>query len=342
MIKAYRPAINDKILKSATKYFTEALSSGNILFGDNVKEIERRISEIIGVNHCIMFNSATTAIYSVINFDSQRAITIPAINFVSLQDMAFALDKEVFYEHRDETLIGNTIPYYGSTWHTPLGGSVSRAFKVMNDEYVDGSQAFLCKDAFGNMIGSKGKATVFSFTFNKLLSAGEGGCVVTNDDELAKDLRAFRDHQRTEDRTVGAGGTNFRPNELGCSLLLAQLENLDYIKESLKKSHLLYRESIDDILVGGSCNHTRVMVKLPEGIDRDQVLSELLEAEIECPTPVMSFSASRLYGNEDEEIEDYEWDRYICLPQYMDISEDDVNAVCVEYNKIISKLKEAK
>jgi UDP-4-amino-4,6-dideoxy-N-acetyl-beta-L-altrosamine transaminase len=93
----------------------------------------------------------------------------------------------------------------------------------------------------GGMVGGAGGAdmTVFSLHPVKAMTTGEGGLVTTEDDELARRLRAFRTHGLTRDQVVAeptegawrydmeALGFNYRITDFQCALGLSQLERLD-------------------------------------------------------------------------------------------------------------------
>jgi dTDP-4-amino-4,6-dideoxygalactose transaminase len=90
--------------------------------------------------------------------------------------------------------------------------------------YFDAAHAFGCA-VDGVRIGNFGRAEVFSFHQNNILNAGEGGCISTNDDELAASLRTMRS-------TAGAGKpvevnmtVNGRMSEAQCAIALMSLED---------------------------------------------------------------------------------------------------------------------
>ncbi len=66
--------------------------------------------------------------------------------------------------------------------------------------------------------GSFGVAEVFSLTPSKLVTAGEGGVVTTDDQDLARELRNFRNYGKGEDGRFGSHGMSARPTELAACL----------------------------------------------------------------------------------------------------------------------------
>jgi dTDP-4-amino-4,6-dideoxygalactose transaminase len=79
-------------------------------------------------------------------------------------------------------------------------------------------------------VGTHGALGTFSFQMSKLLTCGEGGIVITDDDDLARRLRSVHDCGRREGEWFYAHfeyGSNFRMSEWQGAVLSAQLERLD-------------------------------------------------------------------------------------------------------------------
>ncbi len=98
----------------------------------------------------------------------------------------------------------------------------------------------------GKMLGNFGKMAAFSFDYYKIITAGEGGAIVTNDEELYEKAHKYSDHGHDhQGEARGAEqhpilGYNFRGSELGAAVVLAQLRKLPYMIEKQKKNqHLL-------------------------------------------------------------------------------------------------------
>ena len=104
----------------------------------------------------------------------------------------------------------------------------------------------------GNPIGSWGDISILSFQYNKLLTCGEGGVLLTNREDLFKKAYYFHDlgMMRYESKSDPLGlnaiksiGVNYRFNELQAAILLGQLRKKNKILKNLKKNyHLLLQE----------------------------------------------------------------------------------------------------
>ncbi|HUU82450.1 MAG TPA: DegT/DnrJ/EryC1/StrS family aminotransferase [Phycisphaerae bacterium] len=91
----------------------------------------------------------------------------------------------------------------------------------------DGAQAHgaLCR---GRKVGSIGDVGAFSFYGNKIITTGEGGIVVTDDDRIAERARLLRNQAFTSERFVHhAVGYNYRMTNVQAAIGLAQCERLE-------------------------------------------------------------------------------------------------------------------
>jgi dTDP-4-amino-4,6-dideoxygalactose transaminase len=154
----------------------------------------------------------------------------------------------------------------------------------------------------GKPLGSWGTAGAFSFFSNKNLSTGEGGMVVTSDDDIAARLRLLRSHgmtTQTLDRHKGhaftydvmLAGYNYRMDEVHAALGSVQLAKLEAKNQKRKELVRHYRSAIaasgidvvvpfSSVPVDDSSCHIFVVL-LPDGVDRASVMKKLAEERIQ-------------------------------------------------------------
>ena len=145
----------------------------------------------------------------------------------------------------------------------------------------------------GRHLGTFGVAGAFSFFSNKNLAVGEGGAVVTDDDQLAERVRLLRSHGMTTltwDRHRGhaagydvvALGFNYRIDEPRAALLTARLARLDAETARRRELDARYRERLPAGVTptAGPAHHIFTVV-LEEGVDRDGVRAALRERGIQ-------------------------------------------------------------
>ncbi len=166
----------------------------------------------------------------------------------------------------------------------------------------------------GGHLGTLGIGGCFSFFPNKNMTTGEGGMVVTNDDQLAEKVRLLRSHAMTSltwDRHEGHAqsydvvdlGYNYRIDELRSALGRVQLARLDKGNARRREITALYRELLAELAPSVTVpfqNHPGISachimpVILPEGSDRlafmEYMKSQGIQTSIHYP-PIHTFSA---------------------------------------------------
>lgn len=98
-------------------------------------------------------------------------------------------------------------------------------------------------------VGSIGKAGIFSFYGNKIITTGEGGMVVTDDKDLADNMRILRDHgQNLQKRYYHEViGFNYRMTNMQAAVGLAQLERVEMFLEQKNKIAAYYDKHLENI-----------------------------------------------------------------------------------------------
>jgi len=94
-------------------------------------------------------------------------------------------------------------------------------------------------------VGSLGRAGVFSFYGNKIITTGEGGMITTDDDELARRLRFLKDHGMSPERRYYHSelAFNYRMTNMQAALGVAQLERIEQFIERKREIAQWYREA---------------------------------------------------------------------------------------------------
>jgi 8-amino-3,8-dideoxy-alpha-D-manno-octulosonate transaminase len=106
----------------------------------------------------------------------------------------------------------------------------------------------------GGMLGTLGDASITSFDFGKVLTTGEGGMIITNNEMIFKKAREYSDHghelnpafPRGED-TRSMSGVNFKMTELQGAIGLVQLKKMDYIIARQRENKNRIKKALSDI-----------------------------------------------------------------------------------------------
>lgn len=195
----------------------------------------------------------------------------------------------------------------------------------------------------GQVVGSIGDVASFSFFGNKIITCGEGGMVVTNDDELAAAMRQLKGQGVDPKRRYWFPivGYNYRMTNIQAAIGLAQLEKVDW--------HLAQRRRIVDTYRKHLGNKSDIMIQpeMPECInsywmtsallgdglpDRDLVMQRMFDQGIETrpffpPMHTLPIYESRGTG-QSFPVADKVSIRGLNLPSSGNLTEDDIKYVC--------------
>ncbi|MBU1626090.1 DegT/DnrJ/EryC1/StrS family aminotransferase [bacterium] len=100
----------------------------------------------------------------------------------------------------------------------------------------------------GKKVGAIGDIGVFSFYGNKNITTGEGGMLVTNNDEYAKKARLLRDQGFDDPRFIHkVRGFNYRMTNIQAAIGLAQTEKIEYAVNRKREIAFLYSDLLKDV-----------------------------------------------------------------------------------------------
>jgi dTDP-4-amino-4,6-dideoxygalactose transaminase len=210
--------------------------AGSLTGGPEVEALEREWEQYFKVKHAIAVNSATSGLY-VAGGLLDDSIGIPALTM--------SASKYAFYENY-WAIVDTDIEddfYCIKDFKYPYTVAVD----LFGQPYdVERSKGFIIEDA-AQAIGAKykdkycgtlGDIGVFSLNHHKHITCGEGGVVVTDDDELARKIRLLRNHGEVVDDEIN--GLNLRMTELQAAVARVQLTKLEgFLKERLDRINFL-------------------------------------------------------------------------------------------------------
>ncbi len=241
--------------------------------GNEILEFEEKISEYIGTEYALTFNSGTSAMHALLlaNGISQGdEVIVPSFTFIATANAPlFVKAKPVFAEIEDKTYgldpedlkeritlkTKAIIPV-----HYAGCPCLIKEIKEIAEDY----NLFLFEDAaesFGGkvknqMVGSFGDAGILSFCQNKIITTGEGGAIVTNSKELYEKLKLIRSHGRLETQDYFASsenmdyvtlGYNFRMSTIAAALGISQIKKVNKIIEMRRNKAAYMTERLSQI-----------------------------------------------------------------------------------------------
>ena len=279
----------------------QALISGQLTLGAIGRELEERFAAHHGAKHAIAVNSGTSAIEIPLRALGVRGkeVLVPANTFfatgaavvaaggrpkfVDCDPATMAVDVESVRTSIGPDTVGLIVVH--------IGGLVTpdiRALKALCDEHG----LFLFEDAahaHGSTLddqaaGTFGVAGSFSFYPTKVITAAEGGIIVTDDDHIAEEARVYRD-QGKAGFTANVHthlGYNWRMSEPHAAIAVSQLARLDEFIAHRQHIAKVYDEGLSELSLtplvipaDASCNYYKYIAYLPEGIDRAELKKTL-------------------------------------------------------------------
>ena len=228
---------------------------------------------------------------------------------------------------------------------------------VLIEDACEGFGGHVTTPKGNRAIGSFGRAGVFGFYPNKQITTGEGGMIVTDDDNFAAFCRSLRNqgrdgmdwlaHQRL--------GYNYRLPELNAALGVVQCERLEEILNARRRAARLYMERLMTnrfLILPTLADDTHVswfvfVVRLNdlfEAGDRDAVMQELRNQKIGCnnyfpPIHLQPYMVEQFgFKSGDFPVCEYVANRTLALPFFSGITEKQVNRVCDTLEKTLEKI----
>jgi len=241
----------------------------NPSFKQKVYTLEREFAAYSGVKHCVATNSGTGSLYialKALGIGPGDEVIVPAYTFVASYtatifagatpvlaeiDESFTLDPGDV-ENRITKKTKAIMPVHMLGNPSDLDAICRIAGKHGLYVVEDSCQAAGASYK-GRKIGSIGDIGGFSLNFHKTITSGDGGLVITDDDELYWRAFAIHDQGHTPNRTgleIGKRsiiGFNFRINELTGAVALAQLRKIDRITAKLKANKARVKQLLGEL-----------------------------------------------------------------------------------------------
>jgi perosamine synthetase len=325
------------------------LESGQLVQGELVERFEQAVAALVGRRHAIAVSSGTAALQlalKALQVGPGDEVLCPALSWPSPAHAVRVAGAKVHFVDVDQDEWNST----AEALREARGGATRAAIVI--DQFGNPARGEQISDALGALpiiedaacalgsrftngpCGSLGVVSCLSFHPRKILTTGEGGMCLTDDDGIADQLRMLRNHGQLAGEFVVASG-NARMTEIAAALGLAQLQRLDDIVARRRELAALYRQELGDELdlqatpAGAESNYQTFGVVLPQGRDRDTVRETMRERGVEVG--LLSFAIHKLGSFAGSEaslpIAEHLAGRGIALPLYPQMRNAEVKEV---------------
>ncbi len=258
------PLIKPSVGEEELREVKSVLESGWLAQGPKVKEFERGVARYLGAKYAVATSAWTTALslaLEALKLTQGTEVIVPDFTFPATANVVVRGNlRAAFVDVRKDTYTIAT-----GSLRTPRARKASAIMPVhafghpfeMDEVYEmaekrgisvieDAATAFGTKYK-GRKVGSRGRAVCFSFHPRKLLTTGEGGCLVTDDSEVYEKARAMRNHGQvsSDGRTEFLyNGLNYRMSDVQAAIGLAQLSKIDRLIRQRRRQAKVYEETI--------------------------------------------------------------------------------------------------
>ena len=345
------PALHEAVLRT--------LDSGKYVLGPEVEALERDFAKFHGVAHGVAVATGTDALWlgllAIGVKPCDDVVTSPFTFFASAASIALMGARPVLADvDLDTALLDPAKARAALTPRTTcilpvhLYGQLAdmKAFRALCDEkklllLEDGAQAHGSRRD-GAACGTLGDAGTFSFYVTKNLgAAGEGGMVLTQRADVAKNLRELRDHGSPAKYVHARIGTNSRLQALQAAVLNVKLPHLERWNERRRHNAARYDRNLAGhpaiglmkVVPGAFHTYHQYTVRVCGERTRDAVLADLaaqqIFAGVHYPSPVHLQEAAKPWGYGPGDFPNAERlaREVLCLPVHPFLSDSDIDRV---------------
>ena len=320
MIPIARPLLGDEEADAVR----EVLASGALAQGARVRAFEEAFATYVGRRHGVAVCNGTAALHVALlahGLHAGQEVLIPPLTFFASASTVLLcgarpgfVDVDPAHYTMDPAKLGAgmtrktaaimPVHLYGQTADMDplLEAARARDVRVVEDACQAHGAAYR-----GRKAGALGDSACFSFYPTKNMTTGEGGILVTDDDEVAASARLLRDHGQTSKYEHAVVGFNLRMTEIAAAIGLVQLKKLDGWVARRRQNARFLTKALDGLegLVppsegpGRTHSFYQYVVRAEPGfpLTRDEIVQTLADEGIGCrpsyPMPLYKQKALR-------------------------------------------------
>jgi dTDP-4-amino-4,6-dideoxygalactose transaminase len=350
--------------------------------GPKTAEFEKKFADYVGGKYAVAVNSCTAALHTALAAKGigpgDEVITTPltfcsTVNvivhcgatpvFVDVYEDTGCIDPEKIAKAvTDKTKAVIPVHYAGEPCNMERIENIANEHGLFVLEDAAHGLYTKCGD---RLVGSK-NTSAFSFYATKNISTGEGGMLVTDDEEIAEKARVFTCHGMSHNAwnryakggtwryDVEVAGFKYNMTDIQASLGICQLDRLETMQKKREKLVKIYNEKLSGVrgvsiptqnVYGSSSLHLYIIRvdKNELDIDRDAFINEINAMNIGTsvhfiPVHMQPFYRSHFGTKEgDFPVTEGIFEKIISLPLYPSMSEEDVEYVAEAVREISAK-----
>ena len=350
----------------------EVVQSKRLALGPKIKEFEELFAKYTNRKHAIAVSSGTAGLHlalMALGVGAGDEVLVPSYTFVaSVNCILYVGAVPVFVDiNKDDYCIDVSDAESKISEKTKAIVSVDvfghpapldKLEKLCNEHnlfLVDDSCEALGAKLHNRKVGNYGDVASFAFYPNKQITTGEGGMIVTDNDEVARKCRMLMNQGRdtmSQWLEHAVLGYNYRMSEVQAALGVVQMKRLDEILAKRERAAAWYNEAFKDspwlktqtIKSGVEMSWFVFVVTLNEGLNRDEVIKKLQERNIVARayfTPIHTQPYLKDYPTKGEDQLPNTLnigERTMALPFFGDMTKDQCEYVASELNQVLASI----
>lgn len=361
------PDINEEDIEGVVG----VLRSGRLALGPRVGEFERLVADYVGVRRAVAVSSGTAALHLLVRglgIGAGDEVLVPSFTFAaSVNAVLYERATPVFVDIEPDTY--NLDPAHLEGRITPL----TKAIMVVDafghpapwDEIeaiasrhglivIDDSCEALGAEYRGRKIGQFGAAAAFAFYPNKQITTGEGGAIVTDDEQLADLCVSLSNQGRGGGTWLSHArlGYNYRLDDMSASLGCTQMKRLDEFVTKRSEVARRYTERLSRVAglrtpivrSGVRMSWFVYVVTLPEGIDGAAVIAGMERRGVPARVYFVPMHTQPYLKDlpgadpRDLPVTEAVSGRTLALPFHNNLSEQDLESVAVALEESLAEV----
>ena len=323
------------------------LSKGHLVMTPEVAEFEQKVVEYTGAKHCISCGNGTDglmlAMWALGIGKGDEVITTPISFVASTGSIAHVGATPVYADVRDDQNIDpaevekKITPRTKAILPVHWGGRVAdmtaiadiaRRHNLLVVEDSAQSMGAYYRGKHGGTFGDAG--TISMHPLKNLNAIGDGGMLLTNDDEVARKTRLYRNHGLQDRDTCVMYGVNSRLDALNAEVLKYRLTRLDDIISRRRRNVAIYQAMIraKQVYIPPVRSHEvhSYVMFIAQAENRDELKAHLekrgVQALVYYGTPLHLHPAARTFGYKrgDFPVAERQADRVLALPHHQHLT----------------------
>lgn len=356
-VPAARVVFGEDARREVLARIDDCLTTGMLAQGKYVREFEHKWAQYVGTKYAVAVSSGSSAIeicMRILGVEGKEVL-LPVNTFAATATSALLAGGRVRFVDIDPTTLSLSLreleskltPQTTGAIIVHIGGLITPEIEEIAGWCRDrGLWLFEdCAHAHGSenngrRAGNFGIGGAYSFFATKVMTSGEGGMIVTNDEVIAQKARLLRNHGKPEPWVSYHTdlGTNWRMSELNAAVALSQLARLDAFIAWRDKIAKLYTEllrhvpQVTPISPNRGTSWYKYIVLLDARIDREKLRQAMEEQGVSLSGEVYSIPLHKQPIFKDMSdgsfpvAEDF-CRRHICLPLYYGMSQEEAEFV---------------